>query len=179
MFQTTNMCTDNFCANQKYIKQHFLNTDLYVCNIIVFALNCSVQLVFKSSRSFHHRPETKVLFKQVEPLVFVCCVCVCSYTHLTSLLVNKPTLSNCSTAGILSSNRCCTISAISKRLWGKSSDKYVRYSEFYQNNEPLLALHPYTRGDGKLSCVLHPVVHQKKNSDGNSTLDWLIPLYFL
>lgn len=136
MFQTTNICTDNFCANQKYIKQHFLNTDLYICNIIVFALNCSVQLVFKSSRSFHHRPETKVLFKQVEPLVFVCYVCVCSYTHLTSLLVNKPTLSNCSTAGILSSNRCCTISAISKRLWGKSSDKCVRYSEFYQNNEP-------------------------------------------
>ncbi len=77
------MCTDDFCARQKYIKQLFVNTDLYVCDKIVFTLNCSVQLVFKSSRSFQHRPETKVLTEKsvcfrIKPLVSICCVCVCT-----------------------------------------------------------------------------------------------------
>lgn len=34
------------------------------------------------------------------------------FPYLTSFLVNSPTLSNCSSSGIRSSIRCCTISAI-------------------------------------------------------------------
>lgn len=42
-------------------KELFVNTDLYVRNKVIFTLNCAVQLVFKSSRSFQHGPETKVV----------------------------------------------------------------------------------------------------------------------
>lgn len=64
----TYLCVVNACQT------YFINTNLYECDKVVFALNWSVQLVFQSSRSFQHGSKKKwdlaALVKSKEKGVF-------------------------------------------------------------------------------------------------------------